>query len=217
VGLSEFSQLAGRPGASLDELALALACEFRETDVVGALAELDRLGEALTAAAGGSPASESAACRALLGEREGFVGSRREYDNPDNSMLDLVLERRTGLPIALSVVYVEVARRAGIRLAGIGLPGHFVVGHVGASPPILLDPFSAGREITTEVNRRHVRPWNAHETALRMLTNLVGSYVVRGDVARAIRAAELRLELPLDREGREALGSELRGLKSLLN
>ena len=67
-----------------------------------------------------------------------------QYDHPDNSMLDLVLTRRRGLPILLSVVYVEVARRAGIELAGVGLPGHFVVGHFGAEPAALLDPFAGG-------------------------------------------------------------------------
>ena len=68
-------------------------------------------------------------------------------------MLDLVLTRRRGLPILLSVVYVEVARRAGIQIAGVGLPGHFVVGHFGTDPPVLLDPFAGGGRYTPTPRR----------------------------------------------------------------
>lgn len=214
----DFAELASRPDARLDELALALAASFRQADVEGALGELDRLGGELAALAGGSPAEEAEACRLLLGERCGFTGDREEYDRPENSMLDLVLERRRGLPILLSAVYVEVARRAGVRLAGVGLPGHFVAGHFGDEPPLLLDPFSGGRLLGPgEVPRNLVRPWGPRETAMRMLNNLVGSYTVRGDLARAIRAAELRLALPAESRRREALEAELRSLKARLN
>jgi regulator of sirC expression with transglutaminase-like and TPR domain len=150
LSLPAFAALAGQAEPRLDLLALALAREFRAVDADGALAELDRLGAELREAHGGSPAEEAEECRLLLGERSGFTGNRKEYDHPDNSMLDLVLARRTGLPILLSVVYVEVARRAGIPLAGVGLPGHFVVGHFGADPPLLLDPFSRGRLVRAE-------------------------------------------------------------------
>jgi regulator of sirC expression with transglutaminase-like and TPR domain len=217
MSLPNFETLAGGHWPRLDELALALAAEFREVDADAALAELDALGAELSSYAGGSPHDEAEACRLLLGERVGFRGNSDEYDDPDNSMLDLVLERRTGLPISLSVVYVEVARRAGIALKGVGLPGHFVVGHVGAEPPLLLDPFSGGRDVTAEVKGRHVRAWGPHETALRMLNNLIGSFTIRGDVASAIRAAELRLALPVDAEARESLTAELRGLRARLN
>ena len=212
-----FEALAARPDAQLDELALAIAAEFRPVGAERALAELDRLGEELASSAGSSPEQEAEACRRLLGEREGFAGNREHYDDPDNSMLDLVLERRRGLPILLSVVYVETARRAGIRLAGIGLPGHYVVGHLGTEPPLLLDPFSGGVPARWEGPPDAVRPWSPHETALRMLNNLVGSYSARADVARAIRAAELRLALPVDEAGREALELELLRLNARLN
>ncbi len=91
------------------------------------------------------------------------------------------------------------------------------MGHVGATPPVLLDPFSGGRIVTAEVKARHVRPWGPHETALRMLNNLVAGYRVRGDLARAIRAAELRLVLPLGERVRRNAELELRGLLSNLN
>jgi regulator of sirC expression with transglutaminase-like and TPR domain len=131
-------------------------------------------------------------------------------------MLDLVLERRRGLPILLSTVYVEVARRAGIAIAGVGLPGHFLVGHFGQTPPCLLDPFSAGAPIEVEAEV-DLRPSSPHETAVRMLNNLVGTYRRRGDLARAIRAGELRLELPLNDSEQAALEVELRSLRARLN
>ena len=57
----------------------------------------------------------------------GFEGNRRRYEDPRNSCLNEVLERRTGIPITLSVVYMEVARRAGLRVDGVNFPGHFLV------------------------------------------------------------------------------------------
>ena len=211
-----FSVLAARPEPRLDELALSLAGEFREVDAEAALGELDRLGSELALPAGGGPADEVEALRELLGRRHRFAGNREQYDHPDNSMLDLVLERRTGLPILLSIVYVEVARRAGIALAGVGLPGHYVVGHFGEGPPLLLDPFAGGAPLEV-ASSAELRPWGPHETALRMLNNLVGSYLRRADLARAIRAAELRLELPLGERQAAALAAELRSLRARLN
>ena len=212
-----FADAAARRDATLDELALAMAAEFRAVDTAWALAELDRLGVELAHELPGSPEEEVEACRRVLGERHAFTGNRDEYDHPDNSMLDLVLERRTGLPILLSVVYCEVARRAGVALAGVGLPGHYVVAHFGAEPPILLDPFGGGAKLDEDDPPREVRPWSPHETTLRMLNNLVGAYSARGDVGNAIRAAELRLELPVGGSLRGELALEVRRLRARLN
>ena len=153
-GVSEiapFAEIAGDPGAGLDVLALALAGEFRDVDASGAIASLDALGVVLSRAVAQTSETPDAvviACRQVLGDANGFHGDQARYDDPDNSMLDLVLTRRRGLPILLSVVYVEVARRAGVELAGVGLPGHFVVGHFGADPPVLLDPFAGGAPVS---------------------------------------------------------------------
>lgn len=217
-----FTELAARPDARLDTLALALAAEFRAVDTAAALATLDELGAELAdyAARTARTAEEQAlACGDLLGGVHGFAGDQEEYDHPDNSMVDLVLERRTGLPIALSVVYVEVARRAGIPLAGIGLPGHFVVGHTGARPPLLLDPFAGGGIIPPPPGTpaELLRPWTPHETAMRMLNNLVNAFQRRGALTDALRAADLRLALPADEPTREALKVERRAMQARLN
>jgi len=215
VPIEPFATLAARTEPALDELALAMAAELKEVDSDAALAELDQLAGELGAPTG-EPEDEVEALSDLLGRRHGFAGEREDYDHPDNSMLDLVLERRRGLPILLSVVYVEVARRRGIALQGVGLPGHYVAGHFGQDPPLLLDPFGGGSPLEVAAPLG-LRPWGPHETAVRMLNNLVGSYLRRADLARAIRAAELRLDLPLaEREAAEA-GAELRSLRARLN
>jgi regulator of sirC expression with transglutaminase-like and TPR domain len=216
-----FADLARRAYPRLDELALAIAAEFHAVDGPAAFAALDALGaalaDALTRAGTRRPDAEAIECAETLGRRAGFAGDTEQYDDPDNSMLDVVLERRRGLPILLSVVYVEVARRAGVALVGVGLPGHFVVGHFGATPPVLIDPFAGGAPVAGEHPAGVVRPWHAHEIALRMLNNLVGSYRRRGDLAAAIRAASMRLDLPTGEAMRDAMRHELLALQAQLN
>jgi regulator of sirC expression with transglutaminase-like and TPR domain len=217
--IAPFAEIAADSDASLDELALSLAGEFRDVDARGAIARLDALGAELSHAAratNGTPEAMVTACRQVLGGAHGFRGDQVRYDHPDNSMLDLVLSRRRGLPILLSVVYVEVARRAGIELAGVGLAGHFVVGHFGANPPVLLDPFAGGEAVSAAVTG--VRPWGAHEIALRMLNNLVVAYQRRGDLAGALQAATMRLALPVAEPRLQAtLTAELRAIQARLN
>jgi regulator of sirC expression with transglutaminase-like and TPR domain len=215
-----FSELAAADDPRLDLLALALAREFREVDAADALATLDLLGAELLLAVREvepTPRAIARACAQTLGGAYGFIGDPDEYDHPDNSMLDRVLARRRGLPILLSTVYVEAARRAGIALGSVGLPGHFVVAHFGVEPPLLLDPFSGGAEVVARAPRELVRPWRAHEVAMRMLNNLVGSFARRGDLGAAIRAASMRLALPADADERELLEGELRAMQARLN
>jgi regulator of sirC expression with transglutaminase-like and TPR domain len=215
----DFARLASAPDPPIEELAMAMAAELRETDRDATRERLDELGGQLASlAAGGGAEIEAWACAELLGGHHGLSGDREEYDNPDNSMLDLVLERRRGLPIALSVVYVAAARRAGIeQLAGVGLPGHFVVAHFGASPPLVLDPFSGGVRVEVQAPARLVRPWSPHETALRMLNNLVAAYTRRARLDDAIVAARLRLALPVPDAERVRLEEELVALSARLN
>lgn len=216
----DFTTVAAQRDPPLERIALAIAAEFRSVDSARAAEELDRLGAELARDATSVAADafdQAELCRRTLGERHGFTGDHDRYDDPTNSMLDLVLERRRGLPILLSIVYVEAGRRAGIPLAGVGLPGHYVVGHFGVEPPLLIDAFAGGVALVADVPPALVRPWRPHETALRMLNNLVGSYSKRGDVGRAIHAAALRLALPLDDDARRALEHEHRVLAARLN
>ena len=218
--MRSFAALARAPDPPLADLALALAAEFGRVDAGTAHATLDGLGAELAAAVGpcgGDPVAEARTCAEVLGARHDFAGDREEYDHPDNSMLDRVLARRRGLPILLSVVYVAVAERAGVRLGGVGLPGHFVVGHFGAQPAVLLDPFAGGAALDADVEPDLLRPWTPVEIAMRMLNNLVGSYGRRGDLGRAITAARLRTLLPAVAPVQESLEAELRRLQARLN
>jgi regulator of sirC expression with transglutaminase-like and TPR domain len=224
--LPPFAELAGAPDGPLDVIALALAAEFRQVDAAAALRTLDALGAQLAHAivssvTGESPMTPDArtelrACAEVLHGANGFTGDRERYDAPGNSMLDVVLATRRGLPILLSVVYVEVARRAGVGLAGVGLAGHFVVAHFGADPPLVADPFAGGAPVQIEVPAL-VRPWRSREIAMRMLNNLVGSYQRRGDLNAAIRAAQMRLQLPAPPALRDTLRAELLALQARLN
>jgi regulator of sirC expression with transglutaminase-like and TPR domain len=220
--LPPFADLAAAPDASLDVLALALASEFRVVDAAGALQALDDLGDEVAHLRHGplsTPGAESEldACVRVLGGTHGFAGDRERYDDPVNSMLDVVLETRRGLPILLSVVYVEVARRVGIPLAGVGLSGHFVVGHFGPDPALLIDPFAGGAIVATDVGADLNRPWRNHEIVMRMLNNLLGSYHRRGEYDAAIRAARMRLAIPSPPAVRDQLRSELVALQARLN
>src|SRR5262245_25469745 len=84
------------------------------------------------------------ALRGVLFEEEGFNGDTESYDQPTNSSVARVLARRRGMPITLSIVAIEVGRLAGLRLTGVGLPGHFVVGGPDLPEGQYLDPFDAG-------------------------------------------------------------------------
>ncbi|MEU8948154.1 transglutaminase-like domain-containing protein [Streptomyces sp. NPDC048489] len=121
--------------------------ELDEAGIDAAQIELDRLAGELPFRAGG-PRSWAAALATLLGERCGFRGSPSDYQRLESSLLHQVLRRRRGLPILLSVVWVEVARRAGAPVYGVALPGHFVVGFGPAEEQVLADPFDGGRVLS---------------------------------------------------------------------
>jgi regulator of sirC expression with transglutaminase-like and TPR domain len=214
----QFAALAAAPDPPLDGLVLALAAEFGPVDRDAACSRLDAWGREIAAALGDSPRAphrDAAACRHVLAETHGLEGDRTDYSDPVNSMLDQVIARGRGLPITLSVVYIEAARRGGVELAGVGLSGHFVVGHFGAVPPLLLDPFNGGAIVREQVDG--VRPWSAHDIALRMLNNLVGSYSERGDIQRALRACDMRLVLPAPAALHEHHHAERAALLARLN
>ncbi|GAA3492304.1 MULTISPECIES: transglutaminase-like domain-containing protein [Streptomyces] len=109
--------------------------------------ELDRLAGLLPFRPAG-PRSWAAALGELLGARCGFEGTPGDYQRLDSSLLPAVLKRRRGLPILLSVVWLEVARRAGAPVYGVALPGHFVVAFGEPGGQVLADPFNGGRLLT---------------------------------------------------------------------
>ncbi len=216
--LPTFAEVAREPAPTLDRVALAIAAAFREVDAEGALARLDALAAEVAAEGiGTSPREQAEVLARVLGRRHAFGGDRERYYAPENSMLDVVLERRRGLPILLSVIYVEVARRVGMRVRGIALHGHFVVGHFDATPPVVIDPFDSGALLDARGLPSDLEPQPVHETALRMLTNLVGAYERAGDAGRALRAARMRLLLPLEPPLAAGLADEAKRLAARFN
>ena len=105
----------------LDVAALCIAAHAHPgLDIDAWCARLDELGRAMSGA-------DFDELRAHLFEREGFAGNLDHYDDPENSFLDSVIERRLGIPITLSVLMIAVGRRLGIDVQGVGMPGHFLV------------------------------------------------------------------------------------------
>ncbi len=190
----------------LAEGALVLAAEARTG--VDIEAGLRRVGELVErgrshVAGAGSPARTVAALNRWLFEIEGYRGNQEQYDDLRNSFLDQVLLRRRGLPITLSILYVEIARQLGLEAYGVGFPGHFLAKVVGlgeATPELIVDPFF-GRVLSLEdcmerlraaagehvpFDPHWVRPATAREIWVRMLNNLKLLYLRQGDGLSAL-------------------------------
>ncbi|OIJ97235.1 hypothetical protein BIV25_15800 [Streptomyces sp. MUSC 14] len=140
---------AERPDLSALCLLIGAAADgsLDETGIDAAQLELDRLAGELPYRPGG-PRAWAEAVRRLLGGCYAFHGTPGDYQRLESSLLHEVLRRRRGLPILLSVVWLEVARRAGAPVYGVALPGHFVVGFGAACEQVLADPFEGGRVLT---------------------------------------------------------------------
>lgn len=182
------------PTPRLDHVALAIASlDDGHGDPAAVLAQLDGWGARVAAATRGDVHAGIDALERLLVGDLGFTGDRDDYDHPYNSFLPRVLTRRRGLPILLSVVWLEVARRAALPLVGLALPGHFVVGYrSGPGALVVIDPFERARILTrgeldaiaaragTTLGAEHLAPAPADAIAARMLRNLAASYRRRG-------------------------------------
>ena len=143
--------LAGEIDGPLDLAAAQLAgIEIPDFDPAPVIAQLDSLAQQLDAACprGASGKQFVAAANRLFFETLGYTGNQADYYDPRNSFLHQVLDRRSGMPITLSVIYMEVARRAGRAVHGIGLPGHFIVQYSDADWSAFIDPFHGGRLLT---------------------------------------------------------------------
>jgi regulator of sirC expression with transglutaminase-like and TPR domain len=129
--------------------------EYRAVDPARTLAELGRLGALaetrLTALGSSSDAQERiGALNRLLFDEERFTPNETRYDDPRNNFLNEVIDRRTGIPITLSLVYMDVARRAGLGIEGVNFPGHFLVRYVIEGEELLIDPYHKGMVLTAD-------------------------------------------------------------------
>jgi regulator of sirC expression with transglutaminase-like and TPR domain len=183
--------------------------EPRVCDVARLLARLREMGdEARERIQGrGAHSTRVEALNRYVFEEQGFAGNVSDYYDPRNSMLHRVLERRLGIPITLSIVYMEVGRHAGMRVEGVGLPGHFVVRAYETEyeyEGTLVDPFNRRTTDEEECQRRmdgmydgavtlgeeHLRAVGVRAILARVLGNLKAVYVQAEMFRRALAAVE---------------------------
>jgi regulator of sirC expression with transglutaminase-like and TPR domain len=204
-----FAELLARPEPTVapgDAALLIAAHAHPDLDLDRRHAELDALAE-------GAPAEPGALAHHLFVELR-FAGNRVDYGDPRNSYLDDVLTRRLGLPITLSVVMIEVARRVGVTVEGVGMPGHFLVrtagdGSVAGRGDRYFDPFDDGAELTAEgcaarfaelhpgvaFDGAFLDPVGTRAIVTRMLANLEQTLLVR-EPAALVWVTRLRLLVP---------------------
>ena len=132
----------------------------------------------------------------------GFKGNKDDYYNPRNSLLNEVLKRKTGLPITISSIYLEVGWNLGLDLHGIGFPGHFIIGCRVNEGIKYLDPFNSGRELTEKsmqkilddiyqgrliLNDSFLKPLSKRMILVRMLNNLGGIYLENRELLKSLQ------------------------------
>ena len=188
---------------------LVAAEEDGSCDVEASLDALARMGREARERVGGERYAPVVALNRYVFEELGFTGNREHYYDPRNSLLNRVVERRTGIPITLSIVYMELGRLAGLEVEGVGMPGHFIVRARGAEgAPVLVDPFN--REIVDEddcqhrldevyggqvpLTTEHLRGVSKREILIRLLTNLKSVYA-QGQLHRRALATVERILL----------------------
>ena len=195
---ADLEQALNAPGSDLVPAALAIArIEYPALEARPYLDRIDEMGHRAAGRLGELSVLSSEAITAFneyLYEEEGFTGNRAQYEDPRNSFLNEVIDRRTGIPLTLAVVYLEVAHRAGLHVSGVNFPGHFLLrstpGVVGQD--LIIDPFHGGALLSEsdcrQLLRHHVgdeaafdasllSPATRHDIVVRMLVNLKRLYV----------------------------------------
>ncbi len=222
--IRRFAEVAKAPSPDLAPAALAIArIEYPQLDASRYLRALDRMGAAaadrLAALGDGADLLRRiAGISDYLFKEQGFAGNRKHYDDPRNSFLNNVIDRRTGIPITLALVYIEVSRRAGLDSDGVNFPGHFLL-RVHSSDPdaasrlgeqLIVDPFQGGTILSELDCRKLLRshagdevPFDHRmlaratkpEIIVRMLVNLKRIYVRMRSFPQAHATTELLLAL----------------------
>jgi regulator of sirC expression with transglutaminase-like and TPR domain len=178
----------------LDRAALSLALEeYPDLDIQSYLRRLDSLAASAEVRIGidRDPVSVIESINEVLFVQEGLRGNAEDYYDPRNSFLNEVLDRRLGIPISLSVIYMEVAKRIDFPVKGIGFPGHFLVKYIAGDRDIIMDPFNLGRILTpndcqellekvqnigAKLHPSLLQPMDKRSIITRMLYNLKGIY-----------------------------------------
>ncbi len=210
-----FARLVSRPEPTIDlaEAALLIAKEeYPDLEVARYLSHLDGMAAEVRARVGSAqdPHRLIASLGDFLFREQGFRGNADDYYDARNSFLNDVLDRRTGIPITLSTVYMAVGLRVGVRLLGVGMPGHFLVKYVGADEEIVIDPFNGGAIVSSAdcqrvldritggklpFDPRFLAAVGTRQILGRMLHNLKAIYVNGQSYAKALGVVERLLIL----------------------
>ncbi len=202
----EWVQFCRRGRWDLEEGSFLVARSERpDCDVGACAARLDEHANTLRRRVEAAPTPDAAVTKVTqyLFDELGFTGNSTRYDDPDNSYLDRVLERKIGIPISLSAVVLLVCRRLALRVTGVGTPGHFLLKFRGASGERFVDAFHGGRILDTrecarllatvgvQLESRHLRAVDDQTILIRMLNNLFKVYWDAGDTRRSNRVAAM--------------------------
>lgn len=193
---SLFTEIMSRKDEEINlaEAALSIAAEeYPHLDIPLYLDKLDRMGDLARERARDRVDSldQISALNSVMFEELKFCGNRGNYYDPRNSFLNEVIDRRTGIPITLTAVYIEVARRIGLFIEGVGMPGHFIARYEATGDDVFIDVFNGGRlmgemecaEMLVEMSGGKLALRSEHLVAVtkkqiitRMLSNLLGIY-----------------------------------------
>ena len=207
-----FAREVAAPAGDIDLGRAALliaATEYPQLEIDDELAHLDSLAVAASGLLCGDrdPLHAANVLSEFLFDEIGFRGNREDYYDPRNSFLNEVLSRRRGIPISLSLLYVEIGKRLGVPLIGVGMPGHFLVRHRDLYD-LFIDPFHGGillseqecwerlqavTQAEVQWDRSYVAPIAKREFLTRMLRNLKGIYLADQDYPRALSMIDLML------------------------
>ncbi len=208
-----FTQLVSNVNEDFDlaEAALLIAQDAQpDVDVMASLHRLEALAATVRTRLPEDPDTATIIdqLNELLFREEKLSGNTTDYYDPRNSFLNEVLDRKTGIPITLSVIYLEVGRRLGLPLVGVGFPGHFLVKCESPGEEIVLDPFLGGMRLSREQLAQKLRemygdgnpflsqipqlltPASKREILIRMLRNLKGVYLQQQNFTRVLQVIE---------------------------
>ncbi len=217
-----FREIAARPEATLDlvEASLVIALEDQPLiDIDRYLHQLDRWSDCVRERLNGSSDVERIveAINQVLFAEEGFHGEDDDYYDPRSALLSELFERHSGLPITLSILYLELSRRIGAEATGVALPGRFLVKFSGLFGETVVDPFDGGCVLSTvemqklldviygggvKLREHHLRSCSRKEILARELAQLKAAYLARRDLPHAAASID-RLLILDDRDAAE--------------
>jgi regulator of sirC expression with transglutaminase-like and TPR domain len=210
-----FREIATRPDPQLDLVEASLLISLEDNPGLDISRYLEQVGSWSGAVQGRLEGSHDIerileTINRILFDEEGFRGQNDDYYDPRSAMLNEALDRHAGLPITLSILYIEISRRVGIEAAGISLPGRFLVKFSGEFGQIVVDPFDGGRVLSTielqkildgvygggvRLREHHLRSYSRREILGRELAQLKAAYLAQRNLQRAAASVDRLLIL----------------------